>query len=521
MLQLKNVTLYQGKKCLLENANFTQYAGEKIGVVGSNGVGKTSLFKLITGDLETDKGECELPNDTRIAQIRQEVPYGNQTALEYVLEGDAHLAAILSDLAKAEAAEDGMAIADCHFRLSECDGYSAESKVAKIMLGLGFEQSDLKRTISDFSGGWRMRLNLAQVLMTPSDLMLLDEPTNHLDLEAIFWLENWLKHMKCTMLIISHDRDFLDNVIGKIIFIKDQTVHSFTGNYSYYEEQYALLLEQQQATYLKQQRQISHLTSFVDRFRAKASKATQAQSRLKMLDRIDRVSAVHIANPFNFQFKQPDKAGNPMITLRKASIGYDDKVILNNVNISIRPGDRLALLGKNGAGKSTLVKGLAQLNTVEGNAVYHPKVKIGYFTQHQIEALNLKNSAFSHVQVIAPGLAERDVRQFLGGFMFSNERIFEPVGNFSGGEKSRLALALLVWQRPNVLLLDEPTNHLDLEMRQALMLALQNFEGALILVAHDQYLLSNLTDEFYLIKNGTVQPFEGDLKDYQNLSGDD
>lgn len=518
MLQLKNVTLYQGKKCLLDNASFTLYAGEKIGVVGSNGVGKTSLFKLITGKLETDKGECEMPSDIRIAEICQEVPYGDQTAMEHVLAGDAILASIFSDLTKAEAADDGMAIADCHLRLAECDGYSAESKAAKIMLGLGFTQADLKRHVTDFSGGWRMRLNLAQVLMTPSDLLLLDEPTNHLDLEAIFWLENWLKQMKCTLLIISHDREFLDNVIEKIIFIKDLVIHSFSGNYSFYEEQYALLLEQQQATYLKQQRQLAHLTSFVDRFRAKASKAKQAQSRLKMIDRIDKVSAVHLSNPFNFQFKEPDKAGNPMITLRKVNIGYDDTTILSKVSISIRPGDRLALLGKNGAGKSTLVKALAQLNTVEGSAVYHPKVKIGYFTQHQIEALSLKESAFWHVQDLAPRLAEREIRQYLGSFMFNNERIFEPVGNFSGGEKSRLALALLVWQRPNVLLLDEPSNHLDLEMRQALMFALQNFEGALILVAHDQYLLKNLTDEYYLIQNGTVQAFTGDLEDYQKIS---
>lgn len=516
MLQLKNVTLYHGKKCLLQDASCTVYAGEKVGIVGSNGVGKTSLFQLLKGQLETDKGECDISKDVRIGYIRQEIAVSDEPAISYVISGDSRLKDIYAELAQAEQECDGMKIAECHLKMAECDAYSAESKAAKIMLGLGFSQTDLQRPVNDFSGGWRMRLNLAQVLMTPSDLLLLDEPTNHLDLEAIFWLEKWLRQMQCTQLIISHDREFLDNVVQRIVLIKDLNIHSFSGNYSYYEEQYAMQLEQQQSTYLKQQRQIAHLMSFVDRFRAKASKAKLAQSRLKMIDRIDKVSAVHLSNPFKFEFKPSDKAGNPMISLRNVDIGYDDTIILTKANIAIRPGARIALLGKNGAGKSTLVKALAQLNRVVGETVYHPKVKIGYFTQHQIEQLNLSESADEHLRDLDSSLTERERRQFLGSFNFSNERIFEPVTHFSGGEKSRLALALLVWQRPNVLLMDEPSNHLDLEMRQALMIALQNYAGALILVAHDQFLLKNLTDEYYLIENGAVKEFAGDLEEYSS-----
>ena len=515
MLQLKQVTLIRGQKKLLEQTSLLINSGEKVGIVGSNGVGKSSLFKLIKTEIECDHGECDLTNGTCIAEIRQEIPSGSQAAIEYVLSGDVELADIYAQLHLAEQTEDGLKIAELHHRLAEIDGYSAESRAAKILLGLGFQQAELKSPIDDFSGGWRMRLNLARVLMQPSDLLLLDEPTNHLDLEAIFWLENWLRDLKQTILIISHDREFLDHVIQRIVLLKDGKLNSFTGNYSKFEEQYALQLEHQQAGFLKQQRQIKHLQSFVDRFRYKASKAKQAQSRVKMLDRMEKVEAVQLSNPFNFSFKPAPLAGNPLITLRKMDIAYDAEPVLQQVNLSIHPGDRLAFIGPNGAGKSTLIKALAQKLAVIGEGVFNPKIKIGYFTQHQLESLRLDESPMWHLQHLDRSIIERDARQFLGGFNFQNDRVFEPVRHFSGGEKARLALALLVWQQPNLLLLDEPSNHLDLEMREALANALQIYDGALILITHDRYLLKSLANEFYLVADRRVQPFSGDLDDYQ------
>lgn len=515
MLQFKNITLRRGQKILLENASAMINSGDSVGLVGSNGVGKTSLFKLINGSLENDAGICELPNGVRVAEIEQEIPHGQQPAVNYVLSADAALAAVLAQLRQAEQAEDGIAIGLCHQRLIELDGYSAEARAAKILVGLGFQADDIFRPIDDFSGGWRMRLNLAKVLLQPSDLLLLDEPTNHLDLEAIFWLEKWLKSLNKTMLIISHDREFLDNVASRIVFIKDAQLYSYSGNYSRFERQYALQLEQQQAAHEKQQRQITHMMKFVDKFRSKASKAKQAQSRLKMINRIEQVAAVHQANPFSFDFKPAPAAGNPMLTLTKANIGYGGQPILKDVSLSIHPGDRIALIGPNGAGKSTLVKALAKILPVDGESIFNPKLKVGYFTQYQLESLQLTESAIWHMFDLAPNLSERDARQFLGSFNFREERVFEPVRHFSGGEKARLALALLVWQRPNLLLLDEPSNHLDLEMRDALATALQFYEGALILVTHDRYLLNSLADELYLVANGNAEVFKGDLADYQ------
>lgn len=514
MLQLNSVTFYRGKKCILDNASAMIHATEKVGIVGSNGVGKSSLFKLILAELETDKGELELPSNLRITQIRQEIPAGSQSALAYVLAGNQALSEVLDKLAKAEAKDDGMLMAECHTKLAELDGYSAESQAAKVLVGLGFLQTDLHRALDDFSGGWRMRLNLAQVLLAPSDLLLLDEPTNHLDLEAIFWLEDWLRQTSTTTLVISHDREFLDNVVNRILFIKDQLIHSFNGDYSTFEAQYALQLELQQATFIKQQKHISHMMKFVDKNRAKASKAKQAQSRLKAIERMEKVEAVHLSNPFNFAFKPAMPAGNPMLTLRKVDIGYGEEAILKQVSLSIHPGDRLALLGLNGAGKSTLIKALARKNDVVGEQVFNPKIRLGYFTQHQVDSLNQQQDALWHMHQLSPTLSEKEARSFLGSFNFSDERVFEPVHHFSGGEKARLALALLVWQEPNLLLLDEPTNHLDLEMRQALIMALQNFEGALIVVAHDQYLLENLAEQYLLVKDGRVSYFDGDLNDY-------
>lgn len=515
MLLLKNITLYRGTKCLLEKASVTINAGEKVGLVGSNGAGKTSLFKLIGGEVEADHGECSIPNGLRIAEIRQEVPHGQQSVLDYALAGDAALSAILSELRVAEDSGDGMKVAECHHALSEVDGYTAESRAAKILVGLGFSHEELQGPIDALSGGWKMRLNLAQVLMQPCDVLLLDEPTNHLDLEAIFWLENWLSEIKTTQVIISHDRDFLDHVVERIVYVKDQQLLSFQGNYSHFEEAYAMQLEQQQSAYAKQQRQVAHLTSFVERFRYKASKARQAQSRLKMLDRMEKIAPVHASNPFNFEFKEAPEAGNPMLTLRNADIGYSGKPILRKVNLQIRPGDRIAFIGPNGAGKSTLIKALAQQLKIDGEHSFSSKIKIGYFTQHQLDSLNLSASPIWHMQELDSAMPDRVARQFLGGFNFSNERVFEPVSQFSGGEKARLALALLVWQQPNLLLLDEPSNHLDLEMRQALMTALQHYTGALILIAHDRYLLNSLIDEFYLLSDGKVEAFPGTLEDYQ------
>jgi ATP-binding cassette subfamily F protein 3 len=515
MLQLKNATLYRGHKCLLKEANLLINQGEKVGLVGSNGAGKTSLFKLVMKKLETDQGECEVPKGVRIGEIRQDVPHGEQSALNYVLCGDQQLADIYTRLAKAEADDDGLGIADCHVQLAEIDGYSAESRAAKILVGLGFSAEDSLRPIDDFSGGWRMRLNLAQVLMIPCELLLLDEPTNHLDVEAIFWLENWLKTMPQTLIIISHDRDFLDRVVNRIAFIDKQAIHSFTGSYSYFEEQYALQLEQQQSAHDKQQRKIEHMMGFVRKLGAKATKAKQAQSRLKAIGRMEKVAAVHAQNPFNFEFKPAPAAGNPMLTIRNANIGYGGEPVLNNVSLSLHPGDRLALIGPNGAGKSTLVKAIAQQLKIEGDVVFNSKLKIGYFTQYQIDSLHLQHTALWHLQDLDEKITEKEARSFLGGFNFQDERVFECIKNFSGGEKARLALALLVWQQPNLLLLDEPSNHLDLEMRQALVIALQQYEGALILIAHDRYLLNSLINQFYLLDQGQMVQFDGDMDDYE------
>jgi ATP-binding cassette subfamily F protein 3 len=489
--------------------------GEKVGLVGANGAGKSSLFKLILKQLEPDQGEVDLTNNLKIAEIAQEIPHGTQTAIDYVLAGDAELALIQDKLTQAEASHDGMQIAQLHNRLAEIDGYSAPSRAAKILIGLGFQQHELNLPVNAFSGGWRMRLNLARVLLTPSDLLLLDEPTNHLDLEAIFWLENWLEELKQTVIIISHDRSFLDNVVSRIVFVIDQQLKSYTGDYSSFEEQYAQELENQHAAFEKQQKKIAHLQSFVDRFRAKASKAKQAQSRMKMIERMDKVAAVHERNPFNFSFKPAPAAGNPILSLDNADIGYGEKIILKNVSLSLRPGDRLGLLGLNGAGKSTLVKVLAGELQPQGTMTVNPKINIAYFAQHQLEQLHLDESAFWHLRQLDSSIPEKDGRQFLGSFNFRDDRVFEPIKHFSGGEKARLALALLVWQQPNLLLLDEPSNHLDMEMRQALTSALELYDGALVLITHDRYLLQSLVDEFYLVADGTVKPFAGDLKTYQ------
>jgi ATP-binding cassette subfamily F protein 3 len=515
MLQLKNVTLQRGSKVLLERANLLIHASEKVGIIGSNGAGKSSLFAVLRNQLDCSAGEFELVRNTRIAEIRQDIPTGTESILNYVIGGDPALVKLLAQLAQAEAEYDGAQLAQLYQQMTDLDGYTAESRAAKLLVGLGFLQSDLQRPIDDFSGGWRMRLNLARVLMTPADLLLLDEPTNHLDLEAIVWLEQWLKDLPQTILIISHDREFLDHVVKRIVHFDQQTLTMYTGNYSDFEEQYAAALMQQAAAFAAQQRQLQHLQSYVDRFRYKASKARQAQSRLKAIERMDKVAAVHMKNPFQFSFYPAPDVGNPLISFSHLDIGYADKIILPDVSFSIYQGDRIALIGPNGAGKSTLVKAIAGILPLTGKISRNNKLKIGYFTQHQLEDLRLDESCMWHLKQLDPRLPEKDARQFLGGFNFRDDRVFEPIRNFSGGEKARLALALLVLQKPNLLLLDEPSNHLDLEMREALAHALQSYEGALLLITHDRYLIKALADDLYLVAQGKVTRFEDDLSTYE------
>ncbi len=515
MLQLKKVTLRRDSKVLLENADLIITPGEKIGFIGSNGAGKSSLFSLVLNRLECDAGDVDLIKNIRIAEIRQDIPAGPEPIIEYVLNGDSALADLRKEIQHAEITQNGGALVNLYQRFADLDGYTAESRAAKLLIGLGFSHADLKRAIDEFSGGWRMRLNLARVLMAPADLLLLDEPTNHLDLEAIVWLEDWLCHLTSTIFIISHDREFLDHVVKRIVHLANSTLKSYSGNYSAFEEQYAQALLQQSAAYQSQQRQLQHLQSFVDRFRYKASKARQAQGRLKMIERMEKVAPVHAQNPFQFEFYTAPPAGDPLINFSHLNIGYGADIILHDVSFSIYQGDRIALIGPNGAGKSTLVKAIAGKLSLTDKIDHNSKLQIGYFTQHQIEDLQLQESSYWHIQQAAPKMLEKEIRQFLGGFNFQGDRVFEPLTHFSGGEKARLALALLVLKRPNLLLLDEPTNHLDLEMREALTHALQHFAGALLLITHDRYLLKSLADDLYLVANSKVQKFTDDISAYE------
>lgn len=516
MLQLKQATLRRGMKTLLDKADLLIHPGEKIGFVGSNGAGKSSLFALLRGELECESGEVSIANHVTMAQIRQEIPSGKIIILDYVLAGDEKLSAIKQQLQQAEQHDDGVHLANLYQTYADLGGYSAESRAAKLLIGLGFTQAQLADVIDDFSGGWRMRLNLARLLMAPADVLLLDEPTNHLDLEAILWLEQWLIELPQTLLIISHDREFLDHVVRRVIHFDQGSLKSYNGNYSNFERQYAENLALQSATYAKQQQKIAHLQSFVDRFRAKATKAKQAQSRLKMIERMEKVAPVHLASAFQFEFKAAPDAGNPMMIIDKVNMGYEKNIILEQVSLSIYPGDRIALLGPNGAGKSTLIKVLAEQIPARGKIIRSDKLKIGYFAQHQLEQLRAAEGALWHLQHLDPSIQEKEGRSFLGGFDFQGDRVFEPISNFSGGEKARLALALLIWQRPNLLLLDEPSNHLDLEMREALALALQSYTGALVLITHDRYLIKTLVDDLYLVANGKAQRFDGDVDSYKD-----
>ena len=515
MIRLQNLTLQRGPQRLLEGAELTLHPGQKAGLIGANGAGKSSLFALLRGELGPDAGECQLPADWRIAHMRQEVDTLERLAVDYVLDGDVNLRRIQTELAAAEAAHDGAALGRLHAELDNADGYSADARARKLLAGLGFANEQMDLPVGDFSGGWRMRLNLAQALMCPSDLLLLDEPTNHLDLDAILWLEGWLKSYPGTLLLISHDRDFLDAVVDHIVHLDQQTLTLYRGGYSAFERARAERLAQQQQAYEKQQAQRAHMEDFIRRFKAKASKARQAQSRIKALEKLEVLAAAHIDSPFNFRFREASKVSSPLLDLAEGRLGYGAKTVLDKVKLQLVPGTRIGLLGPNGAGKSTLVKTLAdELQPLGGRLQRGENLVIGYFAQHQLDALDPQASPLLHLQRIAGAEREQVLRDFLGGFDFRGNRCDEPVLNFSGGEKARLALALIAWGRPNLLLLDEPTNHLDLDMRLALTLALQEFEGAVLVVSHDRHLLKSTTDEFLLVADGRVAAFDGDLDDY-------
>ena len=505
----------------MQNVSFQLHAGQRMGLIGANGSGKSSLFAMLLGELEADDGELGLRPGEVIAHVAQESPHGSGSAVDYVMDGDAELRAVQAAIAECEAStsDDSANLHPLHERMEAIDGFSAESRAARLLAGLGFADADNRKPVRDFSGGWRMRLNLARALMCRSDILLLDEPTNHLDLPAILWLERWLKRYEGLLLVISHDRDFLDQVCTRIAHIEHQEIRLFTGNYSQFEAQRSEQLAQQQAMYTRQQKDIAHIQSYVDRFRYKASKARQAQSRLKMLERMQKIAPAHVDSPFRFHFSEPKKQPQHLLGLIDASVGYqngDDEVtVLSGINLNLSAGDRVGLLGVNGAGKSTLVKALDTGSTVlEGERVIGKDTRIGYFAQHQLELLKPEQSPIDHLRVFAPDDREQDLRNFLGRFGFSGERIFEPVAPFSGGEKARLVLALMIRQQPNLLLLDEPTNHLDLEMRQALSVALIEYTGALVVISHDRHLLRSVCDELLIVHDGVVDRFKHSLDDY-------
>ena len=500
---------------LFEGADFSIYPGQRVGVTGANGSGKSSLFAAILGDLHADAGDLHLPRDWVIAHVAQETPADPRPALEYVLDGDGELRRLQHRLVRAEAGEDGLAVAELHGRIDAVDGYTAPSRAARLLAGLGFEPGDELRQVSEFSGGWRMRLNLARALMCRSDLLLLDEPTNHLDLDAVIWLEQWLKAYTGTLLLIAHDRDFLDGVCTHIAQLEGARLTLYNGNYSAFERLRAERLATQAAQYASQQREIAHMRAFVDRFRAKASKARQAQSRIKALERMELIAPAHVDSPFSFGFRPPEKLSNPLVRLEQAEAGYGGRTVLGDLDMSLAPGDRIGLLGRNGAGKSTLIKLLAgTLEATAGTMEQARNLAIGYFAQHQLEQLDPNASPLQHLQRLDAAAGEQALRTFLGGFGFSNEQALAPTRHFSGGEKSRLALAVIVYQRPNLLLLDEPTNHLDLEMRQSLAVALQDYVGAMVLVSHDRHLLRVCCDRLLLVDGGGVSEFPGSLDDY-------
>ena len=550
MIRLRTLTLIRGTKPLLEAADLTLNPGEKVGLIGANGSGKSSLFALLRGELHADGGDADFPAAWRVAHVAQETPALERSALDYAIDGDTTLRRLEQELEAAEAVHDGHRIGELHAALQDADAYTAKARSETLLTGLGFAREQLSRPVAGFSGGWRMRLNLAQALMCPSDLLLLDEPTNHLDLDAILWLEDWLKRYPGTLIIISHDRDFLDGVVNVIAHIDERKLKRYGGNYSQFETQRAINLALSQAAFEKQSRERAHLQSFIDRFKAKATKAKQAQSRMKMLEKMEDLAPIHASAPFSFEFREPERAPNPLLVLEDVVTGYKlpspsgggaggegttaahppgvplpspppegegAKVILSHLNLTLQAGQRIGLLGVNGAGKSTLIKTLVgELPPLAGTVTLGKGLAIGYFAQHQVEMLRHDQSPLWHLQKLAPTAREQDLRNFLGGFNFAGDMATAVIAPFSGGEKARLALALIVWQRPNLLLLDEPTNHLDLETREALTVALAQFEGTLVLVSHDRHLLRATTDEFLIVADGGLRPFDGDLDDYRD-----
>ncbi|MGY6276801.1 ATP-binding cassette domain-containing protein [Methylomonas sp. MgM2] len=516
MLNFKNIAIRRGSRLLFSDASFTIHKGQKIGLTGANGTGKSSLFAMLRGELQADEGEFSMPPNLEVAHVAQETPALECSAIDYVLDGDRELRGLQKQLQAAEQAHDGLKLAELHAALDHIGGYTAQARASRLLNGLGFTTVQELQPVSSFSGGWRMRLNLAQALMCRSDVLLLDEPTNHLDLDAVIWLQDWLCKYPGTLLLISHDRDFLDTITDHIVHIEQGKAEIYTGNYSAFERMRAEKLAQQQAAFERQQREIAHIQSFVDRFKAKATKARQAQSRIKALERMEIIAQAHVDSPFGFSFPPPKKMPNPLLKLEEADIGYGSKVVIDKASLSISPGDRIGLLGPNGAGKSSLIKVLAgQMQALNGKFQTAQDLNIGYFAQHQLELLRLDESPLWHFQQLDKLATEKDLRNFLGGFDFRGDKVNEAVAPFSGGEKARLVLALLVYQNPNLLLLDEPTNHLDLEMRHALSVALQEYEGAIVVVSHDRHLLRSVTDQLLLVADGKVQTFDGDLEDYK------
>ena len=515
MLQFDNVSLRRGPRLLIEHATLQIHPGQKVGLTGANGSGKSSLFALILGELGSDEGTLQRPPGWVIAHVAQETAASTRPAIEYVLDGDQELRRLQRALAEAEQRDDGARIAQLHADLEHAGAWQANSRAASLLSGLGFKPTDEQRQVREFSGGWRMRLNLAQALMCRSDLLLLDEPTNHLDLDAVIWLEAWLKQYPGTLLLISHDRDFLDSVCGHILNIEQSRATLYSGNYSAFEQVRAQQLANQQAAFDKQQREIAHMHSFVERFRAKATKARQAQSRIKALERMELIAPAHVDSPFHFSFREPEKNPHPLLTLDNCAAGYAGTRVIDAVRLVLNPGDRVGLLGPNGAGKSTLIKLLAGvIDTQQGERNPAKHLAIGYFAQHQLEQLDPAQSPLEHVQRLDPMASEQSLRDYLGGFGFIGDKALDAVAPFSGGEKSRLALALLIYQRPNLLLLDEPTNHLDIEMRQALATALQEFSGAMLIVSHDRHLLRVTCDRLLMVHAGGVSEFDDELDAY-------
>ena len=516
MLKITDLSLRRGSRLLLENVELDVFPGQRMGLTGANGSGKSSLFAVIAGRLEADQGNVTLPRDTLITEVLQETPDSDRTAIDYVIDGDQLYRSLELKITQAEHDDNGTLLATLHSQMDDIDGFRVSARAGQLLHGLGFTAKEQNQSVNTFSGGWRMRLNLACALMTRADLLLLDEPTNHLDLDAMVWLERWLSSYIGIVLVISHDREFLDRSVTRIAHIENRTIQVYEGNYSLAEERRAAWIEIQNKQHLRQQKQVRHMQSYIDRFRYKASKARQAQSRLKALERLEIISPVHQANGFVFEFETPDHSPHQLVDLKGINAGYDD-VVLSNVNFRLSDGDRIGLLGRNGAGKTTLMKTLAaQLSPLQGEYTGDSKLRIGYFAQHQLELLNPQWSPLDHLTDLAHQGTERSLRSFLGRFGFSGDAATEPVAIRSGGEKARLVLALIVYRKPNLLLLDEPTNHLDIQMRESISFALQSYDGCLVVVAHDRHLLRLVTDELWLIDDGSLRPFDGDLDDYVN-----